>query len=104
MASLFVRGLGIGAAVIPIMAAAYTGLDRAAIPRATSVVNIVQRVGGALGTAILAVVLQRELAGSATAEAVAAGFGRTFWWTVAFSALALVPAALVPAKPKGARN
>uniref|UniRef100_UPI003F82CDB4 DHA2 family efflux MFS transporter permease subunit n=1 Tax=Actinosynnema sp. TaxID=1872144 RepID=UPI003F82CDB4 len=41
VASLFVRGLGIGAAVIPIMAAAYTGLDRAAIPRATSVVNIV---------------------------------------------------------------
>ncbi|QFZ19611.1 DHA2 family efflux MFS transporter permease subunit [Saccharothrix syringae] len=99
-ASLVVRGLGIGTAVIPIMAAAYLGLDRAAIPNATSVVNVVQRVGGSFGTAVLVVVLQGRLAGATGAEGTAAAFGHAFWWTVAFGVLALVPAFFIPGRQK----
>ncbi|GLZ29308.1 MFS transporter [Lentzea sp. NBRC 105346] len=93
--SLYVRGIGIGAAVIPIMAAAYIGLEKTAIPKASTTVNIMQRVGGSFGTALLAVVLQHELAGGGD---VSVAYGHTFWWTLGFSVIALVPAFLIPRK------
>src|SRR5262249_59330928 len=56
--ALYFRGVGLGATMMPAMSAAYQVLDRAAVPRATTTLNILNRVGGALGTAILAVLLQ----------------------------------------------
>ena len=58
---LVLRGLGIGSSMMPSMAAAYASLERAAVPRATSALNVVQRVGGSLGTALLAVILQGQI-------------------------------------------
>ena len=58
---LVVRGLGIGASMMPAMAAAYATLEREQVPRATSALNALQRIGGAIGTAVLAVVLQGEI-------------------------------------------
>jgi EmrB/QacA subfamily drug resistance transporter len=113
--SLFVRGLGMGFTMMPAMAAAYMNLSRAAVPRATTMINIVQRVGGSLGTALFAVVLERHIAdalpgagggglnstaGSAAhtpfAAPIAAAFGSTFWWVVGSTLLALLPAVLLP--------
>ena len=109
-AALLVRGVGIGASMMPAMAAAYATLDRAAVPRATSALNVIQRIGGALGTAVLAVVLQGELsdrlpgaggggldgpAGAlprAAAQSVAEAFGATFWWAVGLTVVAALPA------------
>jgi EmrB/QacA subfamily drug resistance transporter len=92
--SLFVRGIGLGFAMMPAMAAAYSTLQRWQIPRATPLLNVMQRVGGSLGTAVLAVVLQQQLAGArpGDADAVAAGFGHAYWWALAITAVALVPA------------
>jgi EmrB/QacA subfamily drug resistance transporter len=59
--ALFVIGLGLGATIMPTMAVAYQGLSHEAVPRATSALNAVQRVAGSLGTALMAVVLQRAL-------------------------------------------
>ena len=44
------------------------------------VLNVIQRVGGSLGTAVPAVVLERQLAeaGSRDPAAVASGFGHTY--------------------------
>jgi hypothetical protein len=53
--------------------------------------NVLQRVGGAIGTAVLAVVLQRASAGAETPEALASAFGTAFWWSVGIAALALIP-------------
>ena len=112
---LVVRGLGLGSAMMPAMAAAYAVLERAAVPRATSALNVLQRVGGSVGTAALAVILQHEIrvavgnaAGGGGAlqkpppgvqEKAAAGlanaFGNTFWWAVGMSAAAIVPAAVL---------
>jgi hypothetical protein len=110
---LVLRGLGIGASMMPSMAAAYATLERAAVPRATSALNVMQRIGGSLGTALLAVVLQGEIkaqlgagagGGGGTlerlpdavrarvAEPLAQAFANTFWWAVAMSVIALVPA------------
>jgi EmrB/QacA subfamily drug resistance transporter len=114
---LVVRGIGIACAMMPAMAAAYATLSHAQVPRATSALNVLQRVGGSMGTALLAVVLQHQItsqlgvAGAAggggtlqrlpenvrarVADPLAAAFGNTFWWAVAMSAVALVPATVL---------
>ena len=55
------RGIGIGFAFVPAMAAAYASLRREELSDATPQMNVLQRVGGSIGTAVLAVVLQRAL-------------------------------------------
>ncbi|HSP38336.1 MAG TPA: DHA2 family efflux MFS transporter permease subunit [Frankiaceae bacterium] len=114
-ASLFVRGIGMGFVMMPAMAAAYTHLSRAEVPRATTMVNIVQRVGGSLGTALFAVVLERHIAasvpgggggglnstggsvaGTPFAGVIADAFGSTFWVIVGSTLLAVIPAILLP--------
>ena len=91
------RGVGLGFTMMPAMAAAYSTLERWQVPRATPMLNVVQRVGGSLGTALLAVVLQHQLAHapSRAPEAVAIGFAHTYWWAMAITALALVPAVVL---------
>lgn len=110
---LFVRGMALGSAMMPTMAAAYAALEPAAVPRATSALNVIQRVGGSIGTAVLAVVLSSQIhkeipaAGDAAiesarnvppearaqlAEPLSAAFAHTFWWTVALTAVAILPA------------
>ena len=108
--SLLVRGVGLGATFMPTLVAAYQGLDKASVPHATSVVNIAQRVGGSMGTALLTLVLTRayeDRAGSgavlragASADLVPA-FSAVFWWTLGFSVLALAPALLLPRRAAG---
>ena len=48
---------GLGATITPAMAAAFGGLPPAVMGQATSAVNVVHRVAGALGSALLAVIL-----------------------------------------------
>jgi hypothetical protein len=45
-AALLVVGAGVGATVVPSMAAAFQALSRAETPRATSALNVIQRLGG----------------------------------------------------------
>ena len=65
---MFVRGMGIGFAFMPAMAAAFASLERSELSHATPQLNVLQRVGGSIGTAVLAVVLQRALDRRAHAE------------------------------------
>src|SRR5690242_7003245 len=51
---LFLRGAGMGAALMPAMAAAYSALPKTAVARAASAMEIVQRAGATLGIALLA--------------------------------------------------
>ncbi len=102
-AVLLVAGLGIGTATVPMMTAIYQiGLPRTAIPRATSTLNVAGRVGGAFGTAVIAVTLQWQIArvspGNAAADtaALAVAFGNTYWWIIAFSLVALIPLWFMP--------
>ncbi|MFB7619051.1 MFS transporter [Kitasatospora sp. NPDC056181] len=97
-ASLALRGAGMGIIVIPGMAAVYGSVARVQVPAAAGAVNVLNRVGGALGTAVLTLVLQSSLAGHPGHPAVA--FGSTFWWVLGLSALAIAPALLYPAGRK----
>jgi EmrB/QacA subfamily drug resistance transporter len=110
-ALLVVRGLGLAGAMMPSMAAAYAMLTPAAVPRATSALNIVRQIGGSLGTAVLALVLQAQIrsavgAGGAlhqlpenlrvrAASSLADAFAHTFAWAVGMSVLAIVPATVL---------
>ena len=98
MAVLFVRGLGLGAAMIALMGGAFVGLSREEIPAAASISRVAQQVGGSIGTAVLVVILQRAVAGSHTAADLASGFGDAFWWAAAFTAAAVPLCLLLPGK------
>lgn len=58
---LFIVGLGKGATMMPATSAALSTLRKHEIARATSGLNVIQRAGGALGTALLAVILTRGI-------------------------------------------
>ena len=106
--------------MMPAMAAAYQTLSRAAVPRATTALNIIRTIGGSFGTAILSVVLERQIEANLPvvggslgalravgggppppriAEPLAHAFGQTFWWAVGLTALALIPAFFLPRHP-----
>jgi hypothetical protein len=108
--------------MMPSMAAAYATLSRAAVPHATTVLNVLQRIGGSIGTALLAVVLEDQIkaaiphaggfGGGALrtvppqirariAEPLAHAFTHTFWWAVALTAVAVVPAILLARWARG---
>lgn len=82
-----VRGIGLGLAVVPVTAALYVGLPREAIASATTGIRIFQQVGGASGTAVLAVILQTTLS-----------FQITFAWVLGLTVLSFVPALLLPGR------
>ncbi|MEU2669698.1 MFS transporter [Streptomyces sp. NPDC007164] len=99
-AAMTVRGIGVGVVTLPSLAAAYRSLPPAAMPRASSAMNIFQRLGGSIGTAVVATVLQQGLTGGRPHGAsVNDAFRQSFWWAVAFTAVTLVPVLLLPRKP-----
>jgi EmrB/QacA subfamily drug resistance transporter len=118
--ALLVTGTGIGATITPSIAAAFQALSRAETPRATSALNAIQRIAGAIGTALFAIVLQHAITANLarhpgsntaiaalsqnaqlhTAAALADAFAATFWVAAGLIAAALVPALLLP-RPSG---
>jgi EmrB/QacA subfamily drug resistance transporter len=92
-AAMIVRGFGIGMSMMPSMTAAYAVLRPDQINDATPQLNVLQRVGGSIGTAILTVVLQSGISGLATPSAagVADAFGTTYYWVLGISLVALLP-------------
>jgi EmrB/QacA subfamily drug resistance transporter len=99
-AALFVRGAGLGAATISLMAGAFQGLDRADLPHASSLTRIMQQVGGAFGAAVLVVILSSQAAAHSAegTSGLVSAFAATFWWTTGFAVLAVVPALLLPGR------
>ena len=88
---LLIRGLGIGAVLIPSMSVAYQDVPSAGIPHATMNTRIAQQVGASFGVAIVAVALQSQL-GRGTTSA----FQEAFWWAIVITAAAAVPALALP--------
>ncbi len=88
---LAIRGLGIGLSFMPTMTAAFASLRTDQLSDATPQMNVLQRLGGAIGTAVLAVVLQRAAAGAHTSAALAGAFDTAYWWSLGIAALSLIP-------------
>ena len=96
-AVLFVRGLGNGVVLIPVMTVAYIDIRKDQMPEASAITRIVQQLGGAFGTALVAVVLTA----ATTQTQPEAAFDAAFWWTIAITIAAAVVALLLPAKAQG---
>jgi hypothetical protein len=105
--------MGLGASIQPTTASAYALLHSSQVPRATAALNTARQIGGSIGTALLAVVLEHEskaavsptgggaggLLGPLSASAreqigkpLATAFGHTFVWALALAVLAILPA------------
>lgn len=117
--TLFVLGLGMGATMMPSMSASLSTLQRHEIARVTSGMNVMQRVGGSIGTALLAVVLSHQMtsimSGAAPGgagmhvmqtmtpamrtsllPALGRAFGHTFVWSLGITVLGLAAASFLP--------
>lgn len=63
---LFVRGIGIGGITIPMMTDAYTGMVKQEIAQASVGTRLMQNIGGAFGSAVLATVVSFSIHGKVT--------------------------------------
>ncbi|GAA2014894.1 MDR family MFS transporter [Microbacterium ulmi] len=98
MAVLLVRGFGMGAVMIPVMSVGFVGLDRDEVPHASIITRLAQQLGGAFGTAILAVILESATGGATDLAGLAHGFDAAFWWAVGFTVVAIGICFALPAK------
>lgn len=126
-AAMFVRGIGFGSTMMPAMAAAYATLKPSDISHATPQLNVIRQLGGSVGAALLATILQEKFVdalggfgdkaslgeGSAgnlqalpaqLAGPVSHAFGSTFWWVMAGTAIAMVPAIFLARDERAVRR
>jgi EmrB/QacA subfamily drug resistance transporter len=97
-------GIGIGATLVPIMSAAFRGLQPAAVPRASTSIRIMQQLGGSFGSAALFIITSHQLASHPhTAAGMAAAFSATFWWVLAFAGALLIPFLFLPGPSRTSR-
>ncbi|WNI26619.1 MDR family MFS transporter [Streptomyces sp. ITFR-16] len=92
--ALVVRGFGMAMIGAPVMNIVYSRIEPEHLPRASGALNLLNTVGGSVGTAALAVVLQNRL--SAHGTDISAAFGDTFWWVLGFCLFAAAGATRLP--------
>jgi EmrB/QacA subfamily drug resistance transporter len=84
---MFLRGAGQGAIGIPSLSAAYSSIPKPRLAVATTAINIVQRLGGPVGTTAITVVL-----------AASASYPAVFATLIALQVLVLASASRLPAR------
>ncbi|UGT42288.1 DHA2 family efflux MFS transporter permease subunit [Nocardia yamanashiensis] len=89
---LLLAGMATGVAAMPLVSAAYASVRREQLPDATAFVNIVQRIGGAVGVAGIAVILSRA---TASGWAPVSGYQLAFAGITGLSLLAAVLSVLL---------
>ncbi|MFJ2134770.1 MDR family MFS transporter [Streptomyces sp. NPDC087845] len=97
--ALAVRGFGMAMVGAPVMNIVYSRIEPEQLPRASGVLNLLNTVGGSVGTAALAVVLQNRL--SARGPDISGAFGDTFWWVLGFCLFAAAGATRLPRTQAG---
>ncbi|MCL2781477.1 MAG: DHA2 family efflux MFS transporter permease subunit [Actinomycetia bacterium] len=90
--ALAVIGLGLGATMMPLMAAGLRTLLSHQVARGSTLVNMTQPVSSSIGTALMSLLLTGALRDRAPAQA----FGLPFTVALVVAAACLVPAALLP--------
>ena len=90
---MVIRGFGLGAVTMPVMVAGYIGLDKQQIPHSSVLTRTAQQIGGSFGTAVLAVILEGAIAAHPDAGG---AFHVAFWWSVGFSAVAVLLSLWLP--------
>ncbi len=101
---LVVRGLSIGFSFMPAMTAAFAVLRPDQLSDATPQLNVVMRLGSAIGVAVLAVVLERASVHAHSAVALGHAFAHTYWWGLGIAVLSLIPCLLLLKAERPART
>ena len=60
-AILLVRGVGVGGFIVPLMADCFVGLQKVQVPQASVATRIIQNIGAAFGSAVLATIVSNVL-------------------------------------------
>ncbi|WP_043843920.1 DHA2 family efflux MFS transporter permease subunit [Amycolatopsis taiwanensis] len=89
-AALTVRGGALSAVNIAITAGAFSDLSHEEVPAGSAIVRLVQQLGGAAGTALLATI--------AAAVGAAAGFHAAFFCSIGLTLVALITCIGIPAR------
>jgi MFS family permease len=114
-AALFVMGMGMGLAMMPLFSGAMQTLRKAAVARASTTLNIIQQVGASIGTAVMSVLLvsalKDRLPGAPSGgglgqsgknlpahirDLMADGFGHTYIWATLLVIVAVAAAFFLP--------
>lgn len=82
------RGIGLAFAGAPVMAAAMAAVDRHQLDDASAQANVTARIGGALGSALMVIILTTQLPANATGIDAVGPFHTTFWWLSGASLIA----------------
>jgi len=91
--TLFVRGIAQGGMTIPIMSDAYSGVPTELVSEATTASRMLQNIGGAFGTALLATWIQTQLNGqTVTPDRLNSAYQGAFVVTVIVTVFAVIPA------------
>jgi len=91
--ALFVQGIGLALAASPVMVTLYHSISPTSMAAATTANAVSQQLGGAIGTTVIALLLQRSLSWHAQ---VTPAFQFVFWCSLGFVALTALPALLLP--------
>lgn len=89
---LFVRGMGVGGITIPMMTDAYTGMVKQEIAQASVGTRLMQNIGGAFGSAVLATVVSLSIQGKApTIPIMTTAYHDGFMLALILSLVLLIP-------------
>ncbi|MGH3306244.1 MAG: MDR family MFS transporter [Nocardioides sp.] len=127
--TLFVRGIGLGSVMMPVISSAYQDLRHDQVSRAAPTLSAIQQVGASLGSALLVTALTQRLSnnladngiqatgggsdqlGSIPPEAMpvvgpllADAFGFAFWVAFGLTAIIFIPAMFLPRHRAPARD
>ncbi|MBK1812225.1 multidrug efflux MFS transporter [Clostridium sp. YIM B02505] len=90
---LFIRGIAQGGLTIPVMSDSYNNVPKELISEATTATRMLQNIGGAIGTAILATIIQHSIGSQApTKDLLLTSYHNSFVFTVVSLVVALIPA------------
>lgn len=96
MLVLFIRGIGAGAIITPLMTDSFVGVDRQLSGQVSIATRTMQNIGGAFGSAMLAtVVVNYQSQHVQTLTTIANSYQQGFFWAVIFTALLIVPSLLL---------
>ena len=93
---LFIRGLGIGGVIMPLMTTILMGMDKKLVPQANIGARIFQNLGGAFGSALVATIISSYLSTHHTSLANIIAYQHAFWWSVLLTRLMIIPSIFLP--------
>lgn len=100
--ALAIRGMGVGGFTIPVMSDSYVGLQKPEVPQASIATRIIQNVGAAFGSALLATIVSDSLIGQRpTIVNLTTAYHAGFVASLLFMAIGIVPALFLTNKLKG---